>query len=419
MGFRLPFTRTPTDTRPPLTDRKALQDFNRSLALIVDPAALQASVAARIEELFGADRLILFLGAPGREAFVPATHIGFDAASLDGVSLRRRGPLARWLLVNETCLIVPRAEGVYEYLSEAEQATLARLGVEVCVPLVSVNRLTGIITLGSSRPGWALGPEDLELLQLLAGQAALAFENALLWREQRDRLQRLHRAERLASAGQLAAGVAHDIRNPLTAIRSTIQYVLQDYPEDSPKRALIEETLNEVDRIDRTVNGLLSLARPADYTPQPTDVLEIVRQALVLVTAQAGRQAIRIDTGDLSGRCLVMGDAGELKHLVVNLLINALQAMPDGGTLRVTAGEYHPAVLSGPRSLQIGVEDSGVGIRPEDLDKIFDPFFTTKRDGTGLGLSICHGIVQRHEGEIDVKSEPGRGTTMMVRLPLV
>jgi hypothetical protein len=119
MALRLPFRRTRKAPVPPLTGRKALQDFNRSLALIVDPASLQASVAARFEELFGADRLVLFLAEPGGQTFLPGLAVGFDAATLAGVTLRRRDPLARCLLVNEACLVVPRPEDVCEYLMRA------------------------------------------------------------------------------------------------------------------------------------------------------------------------------------------------------------------------------------------------------------------------------------------------------------
>ncbi|HYK90353.1 MAG TPA: ATP-binding protein [Acidobacteriota bacterium] len=420
MKLHLPRLHATAEAHRRVVSGHAVQDFNRSLLLIVDPEALQASIASRLAELFGPDRIVIFQLEPERGTFSATFTSGIASGEWRGAPLRQRGRLARWLLVNETCLVLPGEPGVSEYLGSEEQAMLTHLGVRVCVPLVSLNRLTGIIMIGSSRPDWELNSQDLELLQLLAGQAALAFENAYLYHEQRDRLRRIYRAERLAAAGQLAAGVAHEIRNPLTAIRSTVQYVLQDYADGSPKRALLQELLTEVDRIDGTVNGLLSLTRIKEFVPESLDVLDILEQSLVLVSAQAQRQGVRIERRIPAEGMRVMGDAGELKQVFLNLLLNALQAMPEGGLLSSNAEEWHPGIgVASGRWLQIRICDSGVGIPASEIDRIFDPFFTTKRDGTGLGLSVCHGIVHRHEGEIDVTSEVGKGTTVSVRLPLI
>ena len=399
---------------------KSVHEFNRSLLLIVDPEALQASIAARLTELFGPDRIVMWQLDPERGAFFPSYKSGFDGQDWSGMMLPKGGHLARWLLTNEDCLVIPRSHGVFVYLSPAEQEMLAAMCIRVCVPMMSLNRLTGIIMLGSKLPDWELQPGDIELLLLLAGQAALAFDNSHLYHEQRDRLRRIYRAERLAAAGELAAGIAHEIRNPLTAIRSTVQYVLQDYLDDSPKKTLLLELLTEVDRIDHTVGGLLGLARPGQFNPKPVDVLEILDQSVVLLNAQAQSHGVEILRRYQCRGAKVMGDAGELKQVFLNVLLNALQAMPRGGSIQCGAEEWG-SVLSpvAGRWLQIRIRDSGEGISPEHLDKIFDPFFTTKREGTGLGLSVCHGIVQRHEGEIDVQSDLGKGTTVSIRLPVI
>jgi signal transduction histidine kinase len=399
--------------------RQAVQDFNRSLLLIVDPEALQASIAARLTELFACDRILILQVDPQRGAFTPTFSLGCETGALGSALVRRHGRLAKWLLVNETCLVVPKTPGVYEYLSESEQAILTQLRIRICVPLISLNRLTGIIMLGWEQSEWSSSAHDLELLQLLAGQAGLAFENAGLYHEQRERLRRMYRTERLAAAGQLAAGVAHEIRNPLTAIRSTIQYAVQDFAESSPKRALLQELLSEVDRIDRTVNGLLSLTRLGEMVLEPVDVQEVLAQSLVLIGAQAQQQGIELVAPHTNQRFQIMADVGQLKQVFLNLLLNALQAMPDGGRIETTVEEWHEGLTPvAGRWVQIKIRDRGPGVPPDQLDKVFDPFFTTKRDGTGLGLSVCHGIVQRHEGEIDLRSEPGKGAEVTLRFPL-
>lgn len=399
-------------------DHRVLRDFTRSVMLIVDPEALQASIAARIQELFRPERILIFHSEPEKEIFSLGFASGVTAEEVKGAHLRRQGQLARWLLVNETCLVVPEQRGVYEYLNEDEQRLLARFQIRICVPVIALNRLAGVIMLGWSQPDWMLDQSERELLRLLGSQAGLALENAALSRQQQDRLRRLYRAERLAAVGQLAAGVAHEIRNPLTAIRSTIQYILPDYPEDSPKRELIRELLSEVDRIDRTVNGLLSLTRSSPFHPEPVDVVDLLEELLVLVKVQAERQAVRIEEHYDRRPLCVLGEANQLKQLFLNLFVNALQAMPQGGTLSVSVTGSSSA-WSPQGWLQIAVRDTGIGIPPENLDKVFDPFFTTKRDGTGLGLFLGYGIVERHGGEIEIQSRVGEGTTLTIRLPLI
>ena len=139
-----------------------------------------------------------------------------------------------------------------------------------------------------------------------------------------------------------------------------------------------------------------------------------------LVGWLAKRQGVTLNRQYATQGMRVMGDGHELKQVFLNLLLNALQAMPEGGLLSSIAEEWQPGIGSGAaRWVQVRICDSGIGIPANDIDKIFDPFFTTKREGTGLGLSVCHGIVHRHEGEIDVASEVGKGTTVSVRLPLI
>ena len=403
------------------SDGQILRDFNRSLLLIVDPESLWASVAARIKELFGCGRMILFQPEPGRPLFTPRFSQGIPPEELSGIELRRRGPLAKWLLVNENCLVVSRDRGAYEYLGEAEREILARYGIQVCAPLISTNRLTGIVMLGSDQPNWRVAEKDTEFFMSLAAQFALALENSTMYRQQRYRLGKFHRTENLAAAGQLAAGIAHEIRNPLTAIRSTIQYVLPDYPESDAKSGLLRELLREVDRIDDTLDGLLVLTRNCEFDPEPVDIGETLEHTLLLVRQQARRKNVNIEYRHPdAGRLRVRGVANELKQVFLNLLLNALAAITEGGSIKCDCSVWEPDHDAGTeRWAQVRIEDTGAGILPEHMDKIFDPFFTTKRDGTGLGLAVCHGVVQRHEGEIDLSSEPGKGTVAAVRLPLL
>ncbi|HKH44153.1 MAG TPA: ATP-binding protein [Thermoanaerobaculia bacterium] len=399
-------------------NRRAFQDLGRSLALIVDREALESSVAARIRELFDPDRLVILQPDAEGASFVPTFATGLGSEGLSNLRIASRGKLARWLSVNETSLALDQRPGVYEFLDAAEKELLARLRLDLCVPMIHLNRLIGILLLGGDRKGWSPSRAEIEMLDLLASQAGLAFENAALYRAQLERLDRLHRAERLAAVGQLAAGLAHEIRNPLTAIRSTMQYLLKGLSPEEPRHQLIEELLSEVDRINSTVGGLLSLSRSGELRLAEVDLLAPLSASVHLVQARADEQKVVLESSFGHEPLRVLADAGQLKQVFLNLLMNALQSMPNGGRITLTAGPWGSPSGTG-RWGQVRIADTGPGIPAEELRKAFDPFFTTKRDGTGLGLAICHGIIEQHQGEIRLESETGRGTTALVRLPLI
>jgi signal transduction histidine kinase len=233
-------------------------------------------------------------------------------------------------------------------------------------------------------------------------------------------MRRLYRAERLATVGQLAASVAHEIRNPMTAIRSTIQYLMREFDDKNPKRDLAQGVIAEVDRIDRIVDGLLSLTRRAEFTPSKISLAQLIGQTLLLMRTQAQEQSIEILCEEQPQEAYVMADAAQLKQLALNLVMNAMQAMPNGGRLQIDLNLRSQALgLPGEKDWAvISITDTGCGIPPETLDRVFDPFFTTKPRGTGLGLSTCYAIVKQHNGDIEISSQENKGTTVNVRLPL-
>ena len=352
-----------------------------------------------------------------------AYSIGYESEELKQVQMTQHDRLPKWLLTNESSLEVGKDPGVFAYLSNKEQEMLSHLQIKLCVPLMTLNRLTGMVLLSSTQPNWKLDVEDLSLLQMLTSQASIAFENAFLYQQQRDRLRRLYRAERLAAAGQLAASVAHEIRNPLTAIRSTVQYLLGEFDEDNPKRSLVEGVISEVDRIDRTVDGLLSLTRRGEFKPERMELGSLLEHSLLLMRTQARNQNTEIvwKAPDQQYHC--MGDTAQLRQLFMNLLLNGLQAMPTGGKLTISLEAIKGSSGSGAGNekpwAQIILTDTGCGIPAENLDKIFDPFFTTKSGGTGLGLSICYAIVKQHGGGLEIHSREDEGTTVAIKIPLI
>ncbi len=225
-------------------------------------------------------------------------------------------------------------------------------------------------------------------------------------------------SRKLVSLGRLTAGIAHEVKNPLNAmmihlglLRTKVQRSTGQ-PDDVAgvlRHVGVIET--EIRRLDEVVQGFLKFTRPDDLHLQPVPVASLVDDILPIVRPEADRRGIAVETACPVSTHAVNGDEAMLRQVLLNLAINACQAMPDGGTLRITCADA-------PRGrVEIRVSDTGVGISQEHLGKIFDLYFTTKEDGTGLGLSMVYRIVQMHDGEIDVESTPGRGTTFKVLLP--
>jgi len=227
--------------------------------------------------------------------------------------------------------------------------------------------------------------------------------------------EKLRRSQRLAAIGELAAGVAHEVRNPLSSIRGFAQFlahVLKDQPQE---REYAEIMVKEVDRINNVVTNLLSFARPVKPEPTPTDIPKLINHTVRLVEEDARSRNVDIRVSASDGLDHVNVDGNQITQVMLNLVLNALQAVESGGNILVEAQRI------GSNTLRLSVQDDGAGISPDQAEKIFDPFFTTRERGTGLGLAIVHMIVENHRGEINVVSpvpEKSKGTLITISLPI-
>lgn len=222
----------------------------------------------------------------------------------------------------------------------------------------------------------------------------------------------IERSRRLASVGRLAAGVAHEIRNPLSSIKGFATYFKERYrdiPEDEKTAGIM---VQEVERLNRVISQLLEFARPVALQKKPAPVQGLIEHSLKMVEKEARDKGIEIRSSIPPDAGEVPVDADRMNQVLLNLYLNAMEAMDEGGLLRVDVRRD-----SGSRRLVITVSDTGSGIDKADLVHVFDPYFTTKQSGTGLGLAIVHKIIESHGGEIRVDSERGRGTTVMILLP--
>jgi PAS domain S-box-containing protein len=222
--------------------------------------------------------------------------------------------------------------------------------------------------------------------------------------------ERIRQLDRLAALGRFASSVAHEIRNPLTGIATGVQYLSRGFPPGDERNESVNFILREVVRLNTIIQDLFTATRPRDLRLEPIAVRDVVARALRGLKPAPEDAGVTIDLERADTWPTVTADADQLQQVLLNLIQNAVQATPAGGTVTIRAGEDR----SGWR---IEVEDTGAGIAPEHQPRIFDPFYTTRPRGTGLGLFVAHGIVERHRGAIEVESEPGKGTRFRIRLP--
>ncbi|MBI5496230.1 MAG: hypothetical protein HY904_14500 [Deltaproteobacteria bacterium] len=263
--------------------------------------------------------------------------------------------------------------------------------------------------------GWLAGMLSDRWVRALRESEALArrLETAL---DERDRVRtQLVRSEKLSALGHLSAGLAHEIRNPLSSIRGSAEVLVEDIPPSTPKARLASILLDELQRLEGVLTQFLQFARPPHPEPSAVDVGAILDEVDAMTAAVRGPAGIVLQRTAESRVAIVWADPAQVKQVLINLVRNAMDAMEGGGTLVLA---LRPTLLRGAQALAVDVKDSGAGIPVEIQSKIFEPYFTTKDTGTGLGLSISHALVEANAGLLDVESAPGRGTTFTMTLPV-
>jgi signal transduction histidine kinase len=292
----------------------------------------------------------------------------------------------------------------------------------VLVPLTLDDDLAAVLVIGEKVSGEVFSAAELELLEMLVGQTAIALKNARLYESLRQQMaelqstqQQLIQSAKLAAIGELAAGVAHELNNPLTVILGKTGLLLRDAPAGSAVETKLSDIEREAMRAGKIAQNLLDFARRREPKHEPVDLNRLVERVLDLLQAKLRGRPIEVSTTLDPRLGAMLGDADQLTQVLINLAGNAVDAMPEGGRLTIAT---HARAHSDTGVLVVA--DTGHGIGPEQLARIFEPFYTTKAEGngTGLGLSITQGIIASHKGELKVESVVGEGTTFTVRLPL-
>jgi two-component system NtrC family sensor kinase len=305
-------------------------------------------------------------------------------------------------------------------------------------PLRSAGQRLGALVISGGTHAHLFLPRDLPFVQALADLAAVAITETRA-REQARALQRdldqtqaqqaetqarlsmaqaqLLQSAKLAAVGEVAASIAHEINNPLYAARNSLYLVEQDLLPDAPPRSFLSIAQLELGRIARIISRMRDFYRPSRTELEPTDVNAVIVETIELVQTHLRHGNITVIADLAADLPTIVAHTDQLRQVALNLMLNACDAMPAGGTLRVTT-QHLPALPDQEAAIIIRVADTGVGIPPEHQPHVFEPFYTTKPQGTGLGLAISAHIITQHGGQIEVESTVGAGTTFTITLPL-
>jgi len=301
---------------------------------------------------------------------------------------------------------------------------MEKLHAQIIVPCITRgkymgNKLVAVFCLGEKKSGDMYSNDDIQLLSTLSNQAAVAVENAIMYsdlmsqfKELKETKDQLVQSEKLAALGTMAAGIAHEIRNPLTSLQLFVQMMAERFDDHEFREKFTQIVPPEIERLNRIVNDLVSFAKPSKLTKEPAQLNEVLDKTVRLSEISFKKLNVKV-IKEFTDVPKALIDSQQIMQVCLNLLMNGAQAMPNGGTLTVRTYANH---IMG--KVCIDIVDTGVGISDDNLKRLFSPFFTTKEGGTGLGLAITRRIIGEHQGEIKVKSKVGEGTTFTIELPM-
>jgi signal transduction histidine kinase len=396
--------------------RETLGKFSRAMVSILDLQSLSKRIIETITQTMGVDKASLF--------FLNEERGGYYLLESKNIKMTfpipiipKGDPLSRYLqkfgeiIIREELIKgtnIPELKDIIQ--------TMAQLEAEVSIPLISKGQLIGMINLSHKFNKDIYSHEDIELLTTLANQMAIAIENARLYEDLKKSKSYIRRADRLASLGTLTAGLAHEIRNPLVAIKTFTQLLPERLEDEEFRNHFLNIASGEVDRIASLITELLEFARPSEPKFELEDIHNSLDGMILLVSTEAKSKHIDIIKEYASDLLPTTIDREQMKQVFLNMLLNAIEATPENGKITVKTRSF--VKPEGEPYIQIEITDTGRGIPAEYLEDIFTPFFTTKEKGSGLGLSISTQIVQDHKGYIDVESQVNKGSSFFVNLPL-
>ena len=424
------FSKNEEEMLTTVANQAAICIENSGLMETLDIDEILKLVLEGVTKNIGFDRARLYLVNEKRHVLECKMAVGVNEGKIKGIILPldpEDSVVARSIFEKQPFIIPDASQDPRVNPILKEKFNLHSLLV---IPLLTKGKPLGAIAADHFEPGKNITSEILESAMTFAQQAGLAIHNALMYQELKafsqqmeEKIQKttadlkkteaqLIRSEKLAALGQLAAGIAHEIRNPLTSINILIHSLTENLPTKNSRWEDLKVIEEEILRINEIVDQFLRFAKPASPLFEKADLIPIFEETLQLLRPQIERGGISVQK-EFESLPRATVDKEQMKQVILNLLMNAIQAMPKASRLG----------LSGRMSrdghwVELTIQDSGIGIPPEDIDKLFDPFFSTKEGGIGLGLSIAHRIIDQHRGKIEVESKPGKGTLFTISLPI-
>lgn len=408
-----------TPCQPGTASLQRLTQFARDMGHPTSLPMIAERILSGLSEASQHSQGLLYLFDRERECFCHVVSQGQILSIAASPAVPLNHPLVQQLTHHQN--IIDSSSLTHSLSGASLDNTTGAQPVNLAIPLLNRGKLIAFVLL-HSRIGTAVIPSHtMELLAAMAQNAANALDSFLLYEDLRQSQALMRRTDRLRSLETIAGGFAHEIRNPLTSIKTFIQLA----PERKDDSQFIGEfsriVLDDVNRIERLIQEILDYARYMEPRLTDEDLNEIVSSCLYFIQVKADSRGIKIEKDLAPELPRGMLDRQQIKQVLLNLLLNAMDAMSEKtGTLRVRTTRLQKG--DGNVWTQIEIEDTGHGISRENLDHIFDPFFTTKHasvvnEGTGLGLTIAHQIIREHRGEIQVQSTEGIGTTFRINLP--
>jgi two-component system NtrC family sensor kinase len=397
----------------------ALVDINRMVTSSLELDEVLESTIQGIREILQVEAGSLVLldeeigGMVFRKTFSP------EQGWITGRTIQSEKGIIGYVVQTGESKLVNNVERDPHFSAEVDEEAGLTSRTILCVPLKSRGRVMGAIEVINKLDG-VFTRQDLELLQAMAASVAVAVDNANLYSELADFAKELERsqaqlvqAEKMAAIGRLAASIAHEINNPLQAVHNSLHLSLHEGLGDDKRMQYLGMARTEVQRLIEIVQRMLDFYRPSRGRVMPNKVNDIVRNVLTLAQKRLQHGGVRVHTRLSPDLPLVPVVSDQIAQVFLNIVINAIEAMPSGGDL------WLETRLSGDGEWVLTYfRDVGPGMSSEQIANLFEPFYTTKSDGTGLGLAISYGIVERHGGSIEIPSQPGRGTTFIVKLPV-
>ncbi|MBI4777355.1 hypothetical protein HY792_00295 [Candidatus Desantisbacteria bacterium] len=349
---------------------------------------------------------------------------GMEREAMDKIILTKddylikQSSLSTGIYLKEEANSVIRNAQINGEMIRMSNKKLEELGGSIAIPLLCKDELIGIIILGKKLSCDIFTYQDIETLETLAIEADIAIENARLYEKILDMQDDIYQADKLSTMGTMASELVHEIKNPLTSISTFVQLLAYDFENKEVQEKFSKIVPKEIDRLINILQRFSDSAKVSEPVFSVVDIVEIIDDVLLLKGGDFSRIGVNIDREYNCNIPSINGDEGQLKQIIMNLVINALESMPHGGNLSVS-------IQVDDKWLMVSFKDTGCGIPEEKIQNIFKPFFTTKASGTGLGLAISARIMKSHYGEIKVESveaqrhtNEGQGTTFTIKFPL-